>query len=72
MPVEYGSTTKKGKRVCYARWGTHGKMYKYECNNKKARKAAYEKAALQGRAIAWRKYGGALLTQTIKKIFGLV
>ena len=70
MPVEYGSTTKKGKRVCYARYGTHGRAYTFKCGDKKARKAAYEKAALQGRAIKWRQHGGAVLkVQTIKKLF---
>ena len=73
MPVEYGSTTKKGKRVCYARYGTHGKAYLFRCGDKKARKAAYEKAALQGKAILWRQHAGGLMkTATIKKLFGLV
>lgn len=70
MPVEYGSTTRKGKRVCFARYGTTGKMYIFRCGDKKARKAVYDKAALQGKVIEWRRHGGALLTQTIKKLFG--
>lgn len=70
MPVEYGSTTKKGKRVCFARYGAQGKMYFYACGDKKARKAAYDRAALQGRAVEWRRHGGAVLkAQTIKKLF---
>ena len=35
---------------CFARWGKQGKKYYYPCGNEEARKAAKQKAWLQGLA----------------------
>lgn len=69
MPVE---SCQKDKKPGY-RWGTHGKCYTFNPKSKPSRKRAKENAALQGRAIAWRKYGGGVMeTITVKKIFAQV
>jgi hypothetical protein len=51
MPVQRGRDINGG----FYRWGNHGAKYYYISRSKKSRQAAFEKAALQGRAIQWRK-----------------
>ena len=45
------TTTGKDNKGCFARWGTHGAKYYYECGNKDARERAKTKADKQGRAV---------------------
>lgn len=59
----------KGKS-CY-RWGEHGYPYVYTTGNERSRKAAYAKAAKQGRAIkrAQGLRGATMKIETIRKLF---
>jgi hypothetical protein len=52
MPVERGVDSDGP----YYRWGTSGHKYHYTANNASSRTRAKDKAALQGRAIEWRKH----------------
>jgi hypothetical protein len=56
MPVELGYTTKKGRRCGFYRWGKSGKKYLFKIGSEQSRKAAHEKAAIQGRAVEWRRH----------------
>jgi hypothetical protein len=47
MPVK----TSQDSQGCFARWGTKGKKYYYECGNEEALKNARKKATAQGVAI---------------------
>jgi hypothetical protein len=47
MPVQ----TSQDSQGCFARWGTKGKKYYYECGNEEALKNAKKKATAQGVAI---------------------
>ena len=47
MPVQLG----RDNQSCFARWGSQGAKYYYECGNEQARDAAKEKAYKQGIAI---------------------
>lgn len=51
MPVQ--QTTTNGKPAY--KWGDEGHAYDYEAGNEASRKAAYEKALRQGRAIELSK-----------------
>lgn len=55
MPVRTGADEKG----CYAKWGSSGKKYYYECGNSEARKRAKAKAERQGRAARAGGYEGA-------------
>jgi len=46
MPVMTGSDSDG----CYARWGGHGKKYRYKCGDKAGRERAKRKAGKQGQA----------------------
>ena len=52
MPVHRGQDT----RGPFYQWGTTGKKYYYTAGSTRARNMARGRAALQGRAIEWRKY----------------
>lgn len=54
MPVHRGKDT----TGTFYQWGGHGKKYYYATGNAAARQVAYERAALQGRAVEWRKHSG--------------
>jgi hypothetical protein len=56
MPTHTG----KDSNGCYARWGSTGKKYHYECGNKEARDRAKAKADAQGRAAHTRGYGKSI------------
>jgi hypothetical protein len=64
MPVQNG----RDSEGPYYRWGEKGHKYHYKPRDVKSRKRAREKAALQGRAIEWRKHGGG--KKVMKPIFG--
>lgn len=50
MPVLLGSDS----RGRFARWGKHGKKYRYPANHRDLRELAKAKAAAQGRAVKAR------------------
>jgi hypothetical protein len=52
MPVRNGRDSQGG----YYQWGKIGKKYYYKIGNISARRAAYNRAALQGRAIETSKH----------------
>jgi hypothetical protein len=54
MPVHRG----QDKRGAFYQWGTTGKKYYYTTGSSRSRSLAMSKAALQGRAIEWRKHDG--------------
>lgn len=47
MPVGFG----KDSKGCWARWGSEGKKYYYECGSDSGKAAAAKKAGAQGAAI---------------------
>ena len=51
MPVQ---ATTVGEKPAY-KWGDEGHAYEYEAGNETSRKAAYERALRQGRAIELSK-----------------
>ena len=51
MPIKKGTTTLKGKKVGYYKFGEKGTKYPYTLGNEKSRKAARELARIQGAAI---------------------
>jgi hypothetical protein len=61
MPTHIG----KDAKGCYARWGSSGKKYYYECENSDARERAKDKANKQGQAAHAHGYG-----KSVKSIGG--
>ncbi len=58
MPVQRGTTTRDGERICFYRWGQSGKRYFYECGNERARKQAKARAEKQQSAAYSSGYEG--------------
>lgn len=56
MPVEHGRTSQNGMPRAYYRWGKTGHKYTYTPGDAAGRRRAKAQAALQGRAIEYRKH----------------
>ena len=50
MPIKRITVSSHGKKYGAYQWGNHGKAYRYELGDVRARKRAYEKAIRQAQA----------------------